>query len=359
METLFGTEMPIAMRIILALVIVIGLASGVFYVLRYVSADRLGGAGMRGRQPRLAVIEVAGVDTRRRLLLIRRDNVEHLIMIGGPSDVVVEANIVRAVAVSGARDTAPARIETVPRPAADGVPLPRPAAADGAQRPAHTADQVAWPSEPATRSPRVAKAEETNGWPQHSEVASARAANITDPLAGLAAELGRTAGHAAPAQAAPTQATPAHAASVQANAPQATPVAAPAAAASDGATIKREPKRPPPPAAASSAPTPDQNLTEMAQRLEAALRHSPGASRGEPNGKSAPELSVVANRSNGSNGAHAANGGIASGASDPARAGAPDLRASRPSDAKPVPKAVYDNLEQEMASLLGRPAGKT
>ena len=28
-------------------------------------------------------------------MLIRRDNVEHLIMIGGPNDVVVETNIVR------------------------------------------------------------------------------------------------------------------------------------------------------------------------------------------------------------------------------------------------------------------------
>ena len=31
------------------------------------------------------------------LVIIRRDNVEHLLMIGGPTDVVVEQNIVRAV----------------------------------------------------------------------------------------------------------------------------------------------------------------------------------------------------------------------------------------------------------------------
>jgi flagellar protein FliO/FliZ len=352
METLFGADMPIAMRIILALVIVIGLASGVFYVLRYVSADRLGSTGIRGRQPRLAVIEIAGVDPRRRLLLIRRDNVEHLIMIGGPSDVVVEASIVRAVAVSGAREAAPARIETAPRPAADAVPLPRPAA-DGAQRSAHMSDSVAWPSEGATRPPRVVKAEETNARPQHSEIASARA---PDPLAGLAAELGRT-------QATPSQATPAHATSLQANptpaAPSQAASAPPAAAPSDGATIKREPRRPPPPAAASSAQNPDQNLTEMAQRLEAALRHSPGASRGEPNGKSAPELAVAANRTNGGSAVPGASGGTASAASDPARTPASDVRAPRPSDGKPVAKAVYDNLEQEMANLLGRPSGKT
>jgi hypothetical protein len=30
------------------------------------------------------------------LILVRRDNIEHLVLIGGPTDVVVEANIVRA-----------------------------------------------------------------------------------------------------------------------------------------------------------------------------------------------------------------------------------------------------------------------
>ena len=47
------------------------------------------------RMPRLAVIDAAAVDGRRRLVLVRRDNVEHLLMIGGPADLVVEPNIVR------------------------------------------------------------------------------------------------------------------------------------------------------------------------------------------------------------------------------------------------------------------------
>lgn len=44
-------------------------------------------------EPRLGVIEQASVDSRRRLLLVRRDNVEHLIMTGGPVDVVIETGI--------------------------------------------------------------------------------------------------------------------------------------------------------------------------------------------------------------------------------------------------------------------------
>ena len=42
---------------------------------------------------RLEIIDHASVDGRRRLVLVRRDNIEHLIMIGGPVDVVVETGI--------------------------------------------------------------------------------------------------------------------------------------------------------------------------------------------------------------------------------------------------------------------------
>ena len=44
-------------------------------------------------EPRLAVMEQAYVDRTRRLVLIRRDDVEHLIMTGGPVDVVIETGI--------------------------------------------------------------------------------------------------------------------------------------------------------------------------------------------------------------------------------------------------------------------------
>jgi flagellar protein FliO/FliZ len=44
-------------------------------------------------EPRLAVVDHANVDGRRRLVLVRRDNIEHLIMTGGPVDVVIETGI--------------------------------------------------------------------------------------------------------------------------------------------------------------------------------------------------------------------------------------------------------------------------
>jgi hypothetical protein len=48
-----------------------------------------------GRKPgrRLDIVEQANVDGRHRLVLIRRDDVEHLVMIGGPVDVVIETGI--------------------------------------------------------------------------------------------------------------------------------------------------------------------------------------------------------------------------------------------------------------------------
>jgi flagellar protein FliO/FliZ len=62
------------------------------------------------------VIEAADIDRRRRLVLIRRDNTEHLMMIGGPTDVVIEGDIVRA---------SPARVVQGPHPAtAGGEALP-------------------------------------------------------------------------------------------------------------------------------------------------------------------------------------------------------------------------------------------
>src|SRR5919204_6737340 len=86
----------LAVKLVFAGIVVIALLAAFFWGLRRFGGERLGAAAARGRQPRLAVIDAAAVDGRRRLVLIRRDNVEHLLMIGGPTDVVIEPNIVRA-----------------------------------------------------------------------------------------------------------------------------------------------------------------------------------------------------------------------------------------------------------------------
>ena len=50
-------------------------------------------AGGRNRKNRLAVMDATAVDSHRRLVLVRRDDVEHLLLIGGASDIVVEGDI--------------------------------------------------------------------------------------------------------------------------------------------------------------------------------------------------------------------------------------------------------------------------
>jgi len=86
----------------------------------------------RGRVPRLGIVDAFDLDRQRQLVIVRRDNVEHLIMIGGPNDLVIESEIIRAEAREGRiRDKEPR--ETAQASAAVGWPpeleAPRPAPA--------------------------------------------------------------------------------------------------------------------------------------------------------------------------------------------------------------------------------------
>ncbi len=156
MDFLFGTDMPLALRFFFAFIIVLGLIGGTAFLVRRFGGERLGGtSAARGRQPRLAVIDAAAVDGRRRLILIRRDNVEHLLMIGGPSDVVVEANIVRVA--QSARDVPGARSSDAPSRGMtandgnwplqpEGAPAPR-------SSPRLDEPVMQWPAEPEPAAP--------------------------------------------------------------------------------------------------------------------------------------------------------------------------------------------------------------
>ena len=65
-------------------------------VYRLAFAHRLRVPGGRTRQPRLGLVDAFSLDGQRQLVLVRRDNIEHLVMIGGPNDVLVESQINRA-----------------------------------------------------------------------------------------------------------------------------------------------------------------------------------------------------------------------------------------------------------------------
>jgi flagellar biogenesis protein FliO len=93
------------------------------------------GTALRPPGRRVQVIEQVQVDAKRKLLVIRRDNVEHLVMTGGPQDVVIETGI------------------AAPEKAA--LPLRRPQAAEEAKPAAVSAVTTPEPPRPATLRPHI------------------------------------------------------------------------------------------------------------------------------------------------------------------------------------------------------------
>ena len=97
-------------------VVGVGVALLVLAIALWLLRRRSGSApfirGGRNRQPRLQVLDATAVDARRRLVLVRRDNVEHLVMIGGPTDIVIESGI---GAIPIVRDVQEPELKALPR----------------------------------------------------------------------------------------------------------------------------------------------------------------------------------------------------------------------------------------------------
>lgn len=374
MDSLFGEGTSLPVRFFIAFVVVFALIGLTAWLIRRFGSGSLGGQKARGRAPRLAVIEAGAVDGRRKLVLIRRDNVEHLIMIGGPTDILVEANIVRG---QSSRERASSVADNLTRVLAGA-----------------TGEDSSWPPlqpEPAPRAmpmPRPAAREESSDWalqPEQSPPpALPKRQRSLDPLAGLAAELSvRPSEPIAPRPApAPTMEAPR--------------VEAPRVAPPHVETQRMAPKPAPAPAASQQQPA-DQNLADMAQRLEAALRRPAAPATPTPPrpgvaqpGVAQPGLKPAAETPR-------AAPPVTSPAPPAAPAKAPEVTSpaaaapekpkeapvSAPAAAKPAappagpaaakpapapakaapeksdkPDDVFGSLEEEMANLLGRPAGK-
>jgi hypothetical protein len=270
------------------------------------------------------VVDAASVDGRRRLVLIRRDNIEHLLMIGGPGDVVIEQNIVRAAAArevsrEPARSAVPG--ETLPR----AVPL---------------ADVGSWPLQPeapanvapAARSPArpIATDEPWVAPPDVAPPARPRAPDdFVPPPHDFTARPSEQ--RAAPPRPVPPVVPPV---AMTPPAPMARPAPPPAPLV---APVTRDA----PPAEAPPAASGDHNLADMAQQLEAALRRPGGDERRPP-----------------------VTDPLAAAMNAPPKPPEPPRTASRDAKAPtaepaPAAKPSYESLEQEMASLLGRSTGKT
>ena len=98
----FGIEASPVVNYLIAFVVIFAVLALAALAIRRFTGGRLAMTGQdrgRARQPRLGIIDVYDLDRQRQLILLRRDNVEHLLLIGGPNDVVIETNIVRVAGV--------------------------------------------------------------------------------------------------------------------------------------------------------------------------------------------------------------------------------------------------------------------
>ena len=359
MELVFG-GMPDAGRFVVAFMLVLGLIGAGALLWRRFGAGPLGPIAPRSRQPRLAVIDAATVDARRRLVLIKRDNVEHLVMIGGPTDIVVESNISRTGATAVSREPRPipesSRHPTFTDPNL-GPPLEpaaRPLRLNGDLDPPpeaqhRTAREAMVDSMQAVRSPaRRGAAPELETPPQDG----IGAPSLTPPP--LSAEVN----HRPPAAPEPRR-TPSL---VEAQRLQAT------SESGSPASDAGEPKRAA--SATSRAAQSDENsLAEMAQRLEAALRRptkptesaappSPGA-RSPGRSESPPLRKPVLDGVNASKGTVKPTEQVSpasKGTVKPTEQVPPPELKILSGKAKTEPAA--ESLEDEMAKMLGRSPAK-
>lgn len=136
-------------------------------------AKRGGGSFVGGSRdrPRLALGDSIAIDNQRRLVLVRRDNVEHLILTGGPSDVVVEQGIGAQPLPAQRVREAVAERPAVSRPAEPALVAPVPAPAvrpASATAPEEERAAIRPHAEPAPDTPLAAGPREASPGPVRS-----------------------------------------------------------------------------------------------------------------------------------------------------------------------------------------------
>lgn len=82
-----------------ALLFVLGLIGLTAVLVRRLGLVR--GLPRSGSRARLAVVEVTMLDPKRRVVLLRRDNVEHLLLLGASTETVIEQAIAPPAPFSG------------------------------------------------------------------------------------------------------------------------------------------------------------------------------------------------------------------------------------------------------------------
>ncbi len=80
------------LKFIFALIFVLGLIGGFALLAKKIGMGNRG--PMRGgKNNRLSIIESMPLDAKRRVVLFRRDDTEHMLLLGGVTELVIESNI--------------------------------------------------------------------------------------------------------------------------------------------------------------------------------------------------------------------------------------------------------------------------
>jgi len=347
----------------------------IFYRLAF--AHRLRVPGGRTRQPRLGLVDAFSLDGQRQLVLVRRDNIEHLVMIGGPNDVLVESQINRAVVPAReSTQASPLLVPATPVRRTEAVAIPgSPAAEPLAKAPAKA--PVSAPAVPVagpTVTPPIPKAPAP---PQPIPPASAQPPAPV-PVPASAPE---PAGHASAGPAATTQASdsalaaPASPLSRQAEPrpaqPRATmpPPIIPANGSPNRGTLVRATETAPARGPGNSLPAPPPAALAPARRPEKAeaeaanLKAEPTAATAKMEPRAAPAGTIVPSASVASaQGRPAAKTAASDWARKVAEARPPGDKPNPAPNPEPAAKPAnvddpfgdLDSLEAEMARLLGR-----
>ncbi|MGZ5854668.1 MAG: flagellar biosynthetic protein FliO [Xanthobacteraceae bacterium] len=355
MDTIFGTEFPLLVKFVISFAVVLILIGVAAFLLRRFGPKALARSTSLGRQPRLAVVESAPIDDRRNLVIVRRDNVEHLLLIGGPTDLLVEPNISQS-AVQPAREPEMAA-RPVPGVAPNWTantnwpPAPAPEVVARAEPPQKAEPRIEVRSEPPVRSEPAIMPEPFPRAEPRIQTVPAFESSVVIP-------------------AAKTVAPPTNTAHLLDDASHVPPVVAQVQdldAHRDrmigaAATPAADPSPPLQPVAQRTAAragenpfNDDQNLADMAQRLEAALRRPLAGNTARAIPQAAPPVTAPARQNMAQSPAPAVT--IAPAPS------APQAAPTVVSPAAPPPardeNGSYETLQREMASLLGRKPGSS
>lgn len=88
LTSLFGGETNYLTMIIALAIVLVLIVLAVWLIKLVGDASRSVG---RGRNRRLMIVDSIAIDNKRQAVIVRRDETEHLIVIGGPNDLVVES----------------------------------------------------------------------------------------------------------------------------------------------------------------------------------------------------------------------------------------------------------------------------